>query len=223
MRYDDLVEKVDELENDAELSECIYIGAMQRLENVRKDLRILDDVKHVRRVIRPFLIQWGMMSRVAGRQDLDWKTLGVIIRELESEFDKIRNSKLFTYDFNNQTNSQTIRTIYSRIREIPYLGGQTSATKILHLFNPEIFVMWDIDILKDYNSRNSKVSSNPHGYVEFLKEVQKELRELLTEQSKKTGKKIEDIELELRKRYNNKTLARIIDEYNWKNAHPARY
>jgi len=60
----------------------------------------------------------------------------------------------------------------------------------------------------------------PEGYLEFLKEVRKELEEALHEHQQETGRGLDDTEREIRNRYKNKTLARIVDEYNWIIAHP---
>jgi hypothetical protein len=83
MKYKDLIEKVDKFEEEVELTECIYFGAIERLRDAQQDLGKLDDVRHVRRVIQPFLIQWGMMGRVVGREGLDWIELGETLRNLE--------------------------------------------------------------------------------------------------------------------------------------------
>ena len=222
MTYKDLMEKVNTLEKETELTECIYFGALKRFENVQKDLSKLDDVIHIRRVIRPFLIQWGMMGRVVGREGLQWEKLGETLRKLEKDFNVLRNKKLLTINFYEINVSLAIKNIYDKIRTIPYIGGQTCVPKILHLINPEIFVMWDEDIKNNYKKRNNKITNSSKGYLEFLKEVQKELIYILKDHQKLTGKELENIKNEIRSKYNNKTLSRIIDEYNWITAHPIK-
>ncbi len=61
---------------------------------------------------------------------------------------------------------------------------------------------------------------HPEGYLEFLKETQKELREALEDRKKETGKELDEIEEEIQQKYKSNTLARIIDEYNWTLANP---
>ncbi len=220
MKYEDLVNVVDEFERETELGECIYFEAMKKLENVQTDLGKLDDVQHVKRVIKPFLVQWGMIGRVIGRKGLEWEKLGRMLRGLEKEFKQLRGKKLLTINFDEESISSSIRAIYRELDSIPYIGSPTAISKILHLLNPEIFVMWDNDIREMYKKKNKHIRDTPEGYLEFLKETQKELKEAFEERQKQTGKNFNEIEQEIRGRYKNKTLARIIDEYNWSKAHP---
>lgn len=220
MKYEELLDVASKFEKEIELTECIYFGAIERLKHVRKDLSRLDDIRHVRRVIKPFLIQWGMMSRVAGREGLDWEKLGETLRSLEKDFSVLRNRRFLTIDFNEENVSSAIKNIYNRIRSIRYIGGHTCTPKIMHLLNPEIFVMWDKDIGKNYQKRNNRITDSPKGYLEFLKEIQKELRKLFGDRQKETGNGLDEIIREIRSKYKNKTVARIIDEYNWMIAHP---
>lgn len=171
MKYKDLIDKVDNLEEEVELAECIYLGAIEKLRDVQHDLSKLDDVQHVRRVIKPFLIQWGLMGRVAGRKNLDWKKLGQTLRESEKEFKELRGETFLTINFNEEKISHIIKSLYHELDSIPYLGGLTTITKVLHLINPEIFVLWDEDIRKGYKKKNSRIRNTPEGYLEFLKEA----------------------------------------------------
>lgn len=220
MKYEDLLRVAREFEKEIELTECIYFGAIKKLEDVRKNLNRLDDVQHMRRVIKPFLIQWGMMGRTVGREGLDWKKLGETLRSLESDFDVLRNRRFLTIDFDERNVSIAIINIFSRIRALPYIGGHTSTPKIMHLLNPEIFVMWDEDIRKTYKKRNNRITDSSRGYLEFLKEIQKELRQSFGAHQKESGRSLDEIEREIRSKYKNKTLARIVDEHNWMKAHP---
>ena len=215
MKYGDLIDKVDKFEEETELAECMYFEAIERLRDAQENLRKLDDVQHVRRVIKTFLIQWGMMNRVVGRKGLDWVRLGETLRNLEKEFGEFRGMRFLVIDFSEGRFSNAIRKIYGELDPIPYLGSPTTISKVLHLLNPEIFVMWDNDIKKRYRLKNNRVRDTPEGYLEFLKEVQKELKEALHERQRETGRGLDDIEQEIRHRYKNKTLARIVDEYNW--------
>ncbi len=55
--------------------------------------------------------------------------------------------------------------------------------------------------------------------TEAARPAQKEIIEALTERQPETGKGMEEAEKEISARYRQKTLARIIDEYNWTVAH----
>jgi len=220
MKYKDLLDKVGKLEEETELTECIYFRAMEKLRDAREDLSKLEYVHHIRRVIKPFLIQWGLMGRVVRRKDLDWKKLGETLRSLEKDLNELRGKRFLTINFDEEKFSRAIREIYDRLDSIPHIGGPTAISKILHLLNPEIFVMWDNAIRKIYKNNNSRVRHTPEGYLEFLKEAQKELKEALEDRQRETGKRLDYVEQEIRGRYKHKTLARIVDEYNWITAHP---
>lgn len=220
MKYDDLIRKTDEYERGAELGECIYFGALGRLKDVQEDLTKLDDTKHLKRVIKPFLIQWGMMGRAIGRKSLDWVRLGARLRNLEPEFKELRKRRLLTIDFGDANISAAIRKIYRELDSIKYIGSGTTISKILHLLNPQIFVMWDADIRKTYRKANDCIRETPEGYLEFLKEIQKEVIIMLEDRRKEVRKGLDEIEQEISHNYKGKTISKIVDEYNYTKAHP---
>jgi hypothetical protein len=219
LNYKELVEKVTEHEEEYEITNCIYFKALERLKEVQKDVSSLDDIQHMRRVIKLFLTNWGNMNRVVNRDNLKWKELAETIRHLKKEFDELRKHRFISTDFNEKVVTDAIKKIYESIKKYPYLGGQTCMSKILHLLNPEIFVMWDDKIRKNYKKINNRIRDTPEGYLEFLKETRREIMEALHEYKDDTGKGLNELEKELRKDHGNRTLARIIDEYNWSIAH----
>ena len=161
-----------------------------------------------------------MMGRVVGREGLDWKRLGEILRSLEEEFKELRSKQFIAVKFSEEKFSNAIKKIYSELDSIPFIGSPTIISKILHLLNPEIFVMWDNDIRKMYKAKNRCVANTPEGYLAFLKEAQEELKEAFEDMQREAEKEIDEIEREIKAKYGCKTLARIIDEYNWLTAHP---
>jgi hypothetical protein len=214
MHYVELIDNVNKFEEEYELIELIYFGAIERLREVQKDLSKIDDVKHIQRIIKPFLINWGMMNRVVGRKGLNWKKLGETLRNLEKEFGLLRDKKFLTINFNEQVISDSIKTVYGKLDPIPYIGSPTTLSKILHLLNPKIFVMWDNAIVEEYHRKNRRVDYTARGYLEFLKETQKVVLKAFIEHEKETGKTLDKIEEELESKY-KKTITKIIDEYNW--------
>jgi len=221
MKYTELVAIVDRNVEEYDLSECLYFGALEKLKQVQENLNLLDDIRHVQRVIKLFLVSWGNMSRVVGRKGLKWKELGERLRNLEKEFSELRNKKFLTIDFNNAVVANPIKTIYAKLDNLPYLGSPTTISKVLHLLNPEIFVMWDNEIERKYHKRNHYVKYTPEGYLEFLKESQKEIKEAFHDCQEETRQELDEIEASVRKRYGNRTLARIVDQYNWMICHNA--
>ncbi|MEM2592952.1 MAG: hypothetical protein QXI60_10230 [Thermofilaceae archaeon] len=84
--------------------------------------------------------------------------------------------------------------------------GPTSASKILHLLRPKLFVMWDNNIAKRFGVRMS-----PKGYLDFLEKCRDVLEGILNEY-RRSG--ISDPESYLLNKY-GKPLTKLLDEYNW--------
>jgi len=103
-------------------------------------------------------------------------------------FDELKEEKIQLADFSKI--GDKIKKLYnsiSQIKGIEYTGG----SKIMHLKLPELFVMWDTKIRKEY-----KVKTSAEDFLEFHKKIQQ---------------KFQDIKWKSKK----KTLAKAIDEYNY--------
>jgi hypothetical protein len=81
--------------------------------------------------------------------------------------------------------------------EVVYIG-LTSASKIAHLLNPELFVMWERNIAKEY-----KVKISTKGYLRFLQIIQNKMKGAPYGVLKELCERC------------NKTLAKLVDEYYW--------
>jgi hypothetical protein len=221
MKFNELICRVD-MVSESESLDQTYFDSINALATVRKDLRRLNDAKHLLGITKPFLVSWGGLARVVGRKDLDWSLLGQVLRGLEKEFATIRNKRFLTIELNDEKISSALKTIYSKLDTLRYFGSPTTISKVLHLFNPEIFVMWDNGIRKMYKAHNTRVRENSEGYLEFLKEVQRKLLDASNDRARMAGTTLDEVEREIRERYSWKTLAKIADEYNWAEAHSLR-
>jgi len=132
-------------------------------------------------------------------------------------YQKLQGKSLLDINLDDKEIEDAIKEAYDSA-EVKYIGA-TAISKILHLLNPELFVMWDDDIRKKY-----KVAGSVAGYLEFLKLVKREVEEAIEEEARKRGCGKKEIaericrELpsnKLGSKYNEKTLAKLIDEYNW--------
>jgi len=63
--------------------------------------------------------------------------------------------------------------------------GFTGASKILHIINPNVFMMWDASIRNAYHKLHDKghKSDHPECYLEFLKQTQDIVRALLSKRT----------------------------------------
>ena len=217
MKYNDLVKGISNFEDSFWFAEYVYFKALEKLEPVRADLSKLETKEHVKGIIKIFLIQWGMMGRTVNKRDLDWEQLSKQLRNSKEAFQKLQGKSLLDIDLDDVEVRDNIKRTYDAIR-IKYIGA-TAISKILHLLNPEIYVMWDKDIRKKY-----KVVESAEGYFDFLKQMKAEVEEALEEEAKKEKSSEKEIaekicrELPSKKLgqgHDRKTLAKLIDEYNW--------
>ncbi|MEM2179118.1 MAG: hypothetical protein QXI49_07555 [Candidatus Methanomethylicaceae archaeon] len=158
------------------------------------------------------------MGRSINRvEDSEWEQLTKQLHNYKEAFQKLLNKSLLNINFDNEEIKNAIKKVYNSVK-IKHIGA-TAISKILHLLNPELFVMWDDDIRKKY-----KVAGNEKGYLEFLKLVKREIEEVIEDKAKKIRCSKEEIikricqELpsnKLGKEYKRKSLAKLIDEYNW--------
>ena len=131
------------------------------------------------------------------------------LRDISEEIEPLRK-KDFTKVNLNEIKDQIIE-LFDKLRETKFISkkgklreaGSTTASKILHLVCPDLFIMWDSAIRTRYGKNNGYGKD----YFEFLMEMQrrvwKKLRFEIEKLQQKYGKKV----------------TRIIDQYNWAITH----
>ena len=111
-----------------------------------------------------------------------------VVHGLSPYFEEVKTETIESIEF--QKYERQIKHIYDKLSEI--VGVKyTGASKIMHLTNPNLYVMWD-KYIRDSNGYKCEKAED---YLSFLVEMQKEFGHL-------KGNK-------------NKTLAKCIDEYNY--------
>lgn len=124
-------------------------------------------------------------------------------------FNKLRNESFNTIDLDRY--KEEIVTIFATLSKIPGIK-YTGTSKIMHLRNRAVFVMWDayingngtkrhyykLEIVKEGTWKFRKYTQDGEGYFQFLKDMQVMFKGL------NSGN-------------NKKTLAKAIDEYNYVN------
>lgn len=90
--------------------------------------------------------------------------------------------------------------------------GATATSKMMHIINPELFVMWDDSIRFNYG-----FAENGQGYFKFLKDMQELRKELLKDYSKVSNVDIGKAEESICKQCHNddRVFEKIIDEFNY--------
>jgi hypothetical protein len=207
MEFENFIKVVKEFEEEDGFADILYLEAIRKLQKVRENPRELDE-NIARRIIRPFLVNWGRMGRNVERSDFDWDRLIKAIKNQRENLDKLKNETILSVSFDKA--SSVIYEIYEAPK-VKHLGP-TGTSKILHLLNPELFVMWDYQIRRKIST--TSFSGSAKGYLNFLKWIQGEMIEATRNHT------MEEIRDKIDGEYlDKKTLAKLADEYCWRTAH----
>jgi len=147
-----------------------------------------------------------------------------VLNELKDEF--ISLSSLNLQQFTFEQNGNAIKKIFDRISKLRFGVSEeaisTVTSKIMHLLNPRLFVMWDTRIINFYDRE-----PNADGYVEFMEKM-KERAARLQPYLGRIMEKTEELRVEAGAVYGmeicvGKTLAKLIDENNWIESRKRKY
>jgi hypothetical protein len=136
------------------------------------------------------------------------------ITGLQRHLDKLDKETIGSIDF--ATYERQIKRIYRVLAGIEVIK-YTGASKVMHLMNPKVFVMWDnyirgrkgkrnfqrLSIVKNKYRLWKRYGNNDQSYLQFLKDMQELFGHLCPRYSKS--------------RYSYRTFAKAIDEYNYSN------
>jgi hypothetical protein len=137
------------------------------------------------------------------------------LSELRKEFGTLHDTDLVHLQ---PEHIDAVKTIFGRTCELSLASGEkaiaTVASKILHLLNSQVFVMWDTAIIDFYGGK-----PDGEGYIEFLAQM-KDFAEQLQPHLDKINKKADELRTKAKAIYgkeicSSKTLAKLIDECNW--------
>ena len=116
----------------------------------------------------------------------------------------------------NHKNLEEPKQIYCLLAKVNGLGP-TGISKYLHMHKPDLFVMWDKQIFLDYfpPKTYSKATATSEKYVKFMLRMKREIQEaLFTFPGSEYITETQAI-IEFRNRFNNESLPRILDKYNY--------
>ena len=119
------------------------------------------------------------------------------------------------------TVAEAVESCYQILRATGHNIAATATGKILHVLNPELFVMWDKPILAHFRGTNG-IGDSPQGYRAFLQQMNQDAvavqqsfsTEALTPSPQPGG--TSEAYLSQRMNYNPpKTMAKYLDEFYW--------
>ncbi|MFH1371580.1 MAG: hypothetical protein ABII09_09895 [Planctomycetota bacterium] len=139
-----------------------------------------------------FVRRWNKRVPIGKNKD----EIKKVVLSLQDKFSAFKNTYIENFEF-TQESDNLIRNIFDDLSRT--VLKYTGTSKLMHGINPKLFFMWDKGICIHYG-----VYPNSAGYVNFMKLMRNEIKELLKEHSKE----------EILKN-TNRTLPKLIDEYNW--------
>jgi len=124
----------------------------------------------------------------------------------------LKNHELSNIDLNKY--KIEIKEIYRLVKSCTGFGV-AATSKLLHIIHPELFIMWDKAICNHYHDIHKKkgmwhLKGHDVCYFEFLKEMQKEIKDILRQSSiKKVEQGLNEIS------GYKKTIVKGLDEVNY--------
>lgn len=161
----------------------------------RKSWNFVDlDEESVEADVLGFVNIWGLC-----RIPYDRKTeLFRALKNVKAYISYFKEKRLWEdFDFHDEKQRSVIINIFSELDKIDRVSG-VAISKMLHMFCPDFFVMWENAIMRSYGFCN-----NVEGYLNFLQRIKSEIVE---------NNLLKDyIDSNLRKEVN---LLKLIDEFN---------
>ena len=158
---------------------------------------------------------WILLSFANGwnaRMTANFLDVQRALREIEPDLEKLRSRTLLDVCLDETVDGENIR---DRIKHcfvtLEKCGGGHSvvgASKILHIINPDLFVMWDTAIIEKYGCGEFIL------YTDFLKKMQ-ELAKCAIEQVRENEQHYSDDNAIASLTGCKYTLAKALDEYNF--------
>jgi len=145
------------------------------------------------------------------------------IRGIQDKFQILTNDTLMTVNFDHQ--GQLVQEIFDHLRLISWENrgssrnvtvhlGETFASKLAHVMNPSLFVMWDDGIAWHFGEQ--KIIKSLSDYAGFLKLMQEEARSVISDYQASVGSGDPAFFLSENLGYSiPKVLTKFLDEYNW--------
>lgn len=157
--------------------------------------------KQVKNVILEFLNDWK--CRIPYKRASE---LLKACKKTSEYFDELKSENILT--INLERHAQIIENIFNILSKIKSIKA-TAASKIMHMSNPTLFPMFD-----DKISSELGVAKNAKGYLRFMRDMQKEARELAEDYRKETHS--EELSTEIKIGERQASLLKFLDEYNYR-------
>jgi hypothetical protein len=215
MHYKDLFKAAELFRNNPNAWDLEYFKARCAV-----DWRNLHEASSydVKRVVLGFLNKWKcripvtdeLVEKIKSTHRLALPYLDALNGETleDIDFDK---KKIVGSEREQMWNSKIIRVVFTMYSSIGGKFKWVAASKTLHMINPKLFVMWDNSIC---NSYQLKLDAPSYSY-KFLQMMKKEANEAINTYMLDHNLSREEAVKQIESKFNGKTLAKLVDEYNW--------
>jgi len=141
-------------------------------------------------------------------------------RNSKEELEKLKDMRLENLDLNNPEIVASIEKIFNEFsskKSIKYTG----ASKVLHIINPSVFMMWDDKIRNAYHKLHRgthKSNEYTKCYIEFLKKSQEIIKSLLQKKNEEYfwNVHLSFVDKEFVRSFSFKeTMLKMLDECNY--------
>ena len=205
MQYADLIAAVKQFKTEKEMATDPYPMIYQWTQRFR-------DLRSKTAGATAFLYTWNSQLYVSGKRTY-WQVAKAVQGVLDDVTLQGALAAVDTSEIDSKFNivSESITKAYQTLSS-NQLIQMTGASKLLHILNPKLFVMWDEEIRDHYHTMHGSQhkKGDKQCYFSFLQDMHQELNNVLGEKSKEP---LLD-ELGAIAGY-NKTLAKALDEYNF--------
>ena len=155
-----------------------------------------------------FILSWDPhFEGVLGKFKQAYEEIDPVIRSLKQE--GIENINL-----RDEKVERNIREVFEKVANCALKFESTDASKILHTILPRLFVMWDRKIRQGLLGDRNRMYGKD--YVDcFLPRMQEELDEAIGSCVLENDSPREEAIRKICKLCDDKTLPKLIDEFNW--------
>lgn len=196
------------------------------LRDLRADPDHVTDAQVQNCIIRDFLNKWN--SRLNNQSPQSAAAIKASIGEILPWLSSLSALSIKAVNFEIDltvnggrcTVANAVKRCYEQLNECHNIGA-TITGKILHILNPELFVMWDKSIRAHFR-RSNGIEESSEGYMAFLELMNQDAGAVQHSFSTATLTPVrQDIDtpegyLSQQLNYNPaKTMAKYLDEFNW--------
>jgi len=116
----------------------------------------------------------------------------------------------------NKNKLKSIEKPYELLCNVKGLGP-TGISKYLHMHKPNLFIMWDNQIFRDYFHiyTVNKYTASSKRYIKFMLRMKDEILEAISTWNLSENLSENNIINLFKQQFNNETIPRILDKYNF--------